>query len=107
MKLETITGRKEKKDFFDIAFLLQEFSLKQLINVFTIKYLFMDKMMIIESLTAAALADDSLDPLLLKKMEWDSAKNNISHSIENFYADQINQIKQGQQRRMDKAEELL
>lgn len=107
MKFETITGRKEKKDFFDIAFLLQEFSLKQLISVFKIKYPFMDKMMVIESLTAADLADNSFDPLLLKKMDWSGAKNKIFGAIENFYADQFNQIKQSQQKRIDKAEELL
>lgn len=107
MKLGTITGRKEKKDFFDIAFLLEEFSLKHLLNLFKIKYPFIDKMMVIESLTTAALADNSLDPFLLINLEWNTAKSNIVRSIENYYGDQINQIKQQQQQRIDKAEKLL
>jgi len=88
MKLETIAGRKEKKDFIDIAFLLKEFSLKELIVAFRERYPFLGHTMILESLMAVDLADESIDPDMIVDLDWADAKKLITESVENFFREQ-------------------
>jgi hypothetical protein len=38
MKIAAIIGRGTKKDFIDIAFLLQKFSLKEILDFYSLKY---------------------------------------------------------------------
>lgn len=89
MKFEAITSRKEKKDFYDIAFLFKEYTFRQLFDIFFKKYGFYDKLMIIEALTTVDYADNSLDPVLFKEMEWSLAKKIIINAIEVYYQEQI------------------
>jgi hypothetical protein len=38
MKLAAITGRARKRDFFDLYFILREISLKELLDLYVVKY---------------------------------------------------------------------
>ena len=107
MKFEAVTNRKEKKDFYDIAFLLNEYTFKYLLNSFCKKYPFLDKLMIIESLTAVHFADNSLDPILVKEMDWTLAKDIIISTIQVYYQEQISNRKRLQEERIKNAEQLL
>lgn len=107
MKFEAVTNRKDKKDFYDIAFLLKEYSFQYLLSICCEKYPFFDKVMIIESLTTAKYADDSLDPLLLIDLKWSSAKTIITDAIENYYKEQTAGRKKIQEDRINKAEQMI
>ncbi|MDQ6815218.1 MAG: nucleotidyl transferase AbiEii/AbiGii toxin family protein [Bacteroidota bacterium] len=107
MKFEAVTNRKEKKDFYDIAFLLQEYTLQHLLTLFSKKYPFLDRKMVIESLASVHFADSSLDPILFKEMEWATAKNIILNTVELYYEEQISNKKKLQEERLRNAEQLL
>ena len=107
MKLETITTRKDKKDFFDIAFLLQEFSIRELLTCFRSKYPFLNHKMVLESLMAVDFADETNEPVLIKKMTWEDAKKIIVDSVLNFFEAIKDESVRQQQERLRKAEYLL
>ncbi|MGI8634552.1 MAG: nucleotidyl transferase AbiEii/AbiGii toxin family protein, partial [Segetibacter sp.] len=107
MKLEAVTNRKEKKDYYDIAFLFQNYTFQHLFNLFSKKYPFLDKLMVIQALTSVHFADNSLNPVLLKEMNWPSAKKIIISTIERYYGEQTANRKRLQEERMKNAEQLL
>ncbi len=107
MKLEAVTNRKEKKDYYDIAFLFQNYTFQHLFNLFSKKYPFLDKLMVIQALTSVHFADNSLNPVLLKEMDWPSAKKIIISTIERYYGEQTANRKRLQEERMKNAEQLL
>ena len=107
MKLEAITSRKDKKDFFDIMFLLNELSLKELITVFRSKYPYINHKFALESLMAIDYADETADPILLKPLNWTEAKQQIVSNVEYYFTEQKNELTKKQEERLRKAEELL
>jgi hypothetical protein len=107
MKLETITTRKEKKDFIDIYFLLQQYPLKKLIDDFRIKYSFIDYKFAIESLMAVDYADKTEEPLMMQTFEWNKAKKYIVDCVKDYLSNLRKNIEEQQQERLRKAQELL
>lgn len=107
MKLETIGTRKEKKDFIDIYFLLQQYSLKELIDNFNLKYPFISYKFIIESLMAVDYADNTEAPEIFLPFEWNEAKNYIVNCTKDYVERLGKKAIDEQQERLRKAEELL
>jgi hypothetical protein len=107
MKLEAITTRKDKKDFIDIAVLLNDFSLVELLSAFRKRYPYINHKMALESLTAVDYADLSPEPELLMPITWSDVKNKIVSSVKNFLDEQKKLTEKQQQERLRKAEELL
>jgi hypothetical protein len=81
MKIDTISARGSKKDFVDIYFLMQKYSLTQLISFFEEKYknIKYNKMHILKSLVYFADADSDPDPLMLVDFDWGKIKLFIEH----------------------------
>ena len=107
MKLEAITGRKERKDFTDIAFLLQKYSLKELLVFFKSRYPFIAHTFVLESLMAVDKADESIIPEMIISLEWRVVKESITKTVEKYFLEQNQEVKIQQQERLRKAEELL
>lgn len=107
MKMEAITGRKEKKDFIDIAVLLREYKFKELLSAFRIRYPFISHKFAIESLVAIDYADESTNPEMLINYKWDDVKMDIQKSIERYFLDQLADAEKTKEIRLLKAEELL
>jgi predicted nucleotidyltransferase component of viral defense system len=85
MKFNAILGRGKKKDFWDIAELLKNFSLKEMLNYHKEKY--PEQMLLISmpsALTYFADADESEDPVSLKGQTWSSVKQLISKKVSDF-----------------------
>lgn len=85
MKMEAITGRKEKKDFIDVAFLLREYQFKELLSSFRTRYPFISRKFVIESLAAIDYADESTNPEMLIDYKWTDVKKDIQKSISNIF----------------------
>ena len=51
MKLSAVTGRGTRKDFIDISFLLQHFSLKRMLGFYMQKYYDGSEFLVLKSLT--------------------------------------------------------
>jgi hypothetical protein len=88
MKLAAITGRGTKKDFIDLAFLLQKFSLKQMIDFYSQKYPDGEEFLVIKSLGYFADADSEPSPVMLKNMSWDQVKRIIQDNLNNYLSSQ-------------------
>lgn len=71
MKINAILGRGKKKDFWDLAELLQHYSLKEMIGFYNIKF---PKQQLLISIPYALTwfddAEESEDPISLKGQTW-------------------------------------
>lgn len=77
MKLEAITGRGKRKDFVDLYFLLQKYSLEQLLNFYESKFPSGNPMLVLRSLVYFEDANEDMEGLELKKIKWEEIKQFI------------------------------
>jgi predicted nucleotidyltransferase component of viral defense system len=84
MKLAAITGRGSRKDFVDLYFLLQEFSLREMLSFYNQKYHDGSSFLVLKSLTY--FDDAELDPqlIMLKKADWNKVKQSMVNSVDTF-----------------------
>ena len=80
MKISAIAGRGRKKDFVDLFFLLQHFSLSQLIGYYKQKYDTNSIFHVIRSLTYFEDAEEDPQPEMYAPFEWDYAKQAIKQA---------------------------
>ena len=87
MKVQAILGRAKKKDFWDIAELLQHYPVQDFIDFHSQKY---PNQYLLISIPQAMIyfseADEDEDPISLKGQTWDSVKNVISKNVRKFLA---------------------
>ena len=85
MKVSAILGRGKKKDFWDLAELLQHYSLKNIIGFYTKKF---PKQQLLISIPYALTwfddAEESEDPISLKGQTWEGVKKIIQKSVSDF-----------------------
>ena len=84
MKLQAISNRFSKKDFWDIDFLLSEFSLKEMIKIFKQKFPPVDTGYIIHSLTNFENAEKEPDPVCLIPNTWAEVKSNLTNKVRDY-----------------------
>lgn len=85
MKLNAIAGRGSKKDFIDLFFLLQEFTLKELFDCFRSKYSDGSDFLVLKSLTFFDDAESDDMPFMVKELEWEKVKSFIIKQVKNLY----------------------
>lgn len=78
MKLSAISQRGEKKDFYDLYYLLNDYSFNEMLLFFSMKYKQTELIHIIKSITYFDDADTSFEVQSLKSLNWDKVKNKIS-----------------------------
>ena len=89
MKLQALSNRFSKKDFWDIAFLLKMFSLSEMLEIFKSKFPQIDTGYIIHSLTNFENAEREQDPIILLAKTWDEIKNELQKVVIDFTASSI------------------
>ena len=78
MKLDAVTKRGSKKDFYDIYFLLQQMALPEMLDLYNNKYKLSTMFHIIKSLTYFDDAEEDLQPVVFdKKITWLKVKRFI------------------------------
>lgn len=85
MKIQAVLGRGVKKDFWDLAELLQYYGLNEMIDFHIKKY--PSQMLGISipmALTYFAEADESENPIPIKPTTWDDVKFKIKESVRNY-----------------------
>jgi len=85
LKLNAIKGRGVKKDFWDIAKLLEIYSLKQLVDCYQDRYQQDDLMMLLRSIAYFEDAEDNIDPECLTGMTWSKVKDVIRLALNEYY----------------------
>jgi predicted nucleotidyltransferase component of viral defense system len=82
MKLDAISGRGRKKDFYDLYFLMQHFSFEKLFSLFLEKYPHQTTFHVVKSITYFADAEKDPDPLVFdKSITWTKVKNAIKKEV--------------------------
>jgi predicted nucleotidyltransferase component of viral defense system len=85
MKLDAITGRGSKKDFFDLYFLLQRYSLLNLLELYQEKYPHQTLFHVVKSLTYFEDAEQMPDPITLdRKVSWGKVKKGIVQAVKSL-----------------------
>jgi predicted nucleotidyltransferase component of viral defense system len=78
MKLLAISNRGAKKDFYDLYFMFQQFSLDEMYEFYEKKFGQVDPFQLHKSLCYFEDAEERLDKLEpLNKVTWEEAKNEI------------------------------
>jgi hypothetical protein len=81
MKLNAIAGRGSKKDFIDLYFLLNEFSLTDILSFYNEKFIDGSVFMVQKSLTYFEDADYQLEPKMFKDFDWENCKQKIIEDV--------------------------
>lgn len=81
MKLNAISNRGSKKDFYDVAALLDHFPLATMIGYYQAKYRPASLMMVIRSLVWFEDADSEPDPISLCGDAWPTVMEKVSAAI--------------------------
>lgn len=86
MKLNAIAGRGRKRDFYDLYFLLKNYSLRELIGFYLKKYNDGSEFMVVRSLSYFEDADEDEDIVQLgEKLRWNHIKQNILKEVKKHY----------------------
>jgi hypothetical protein len=83
-KMDAITTRKTKKDYYDLYFLLGKFSLEEMINAYKKKYPYNSSKNVIVALSSSAAADNDEQPELLKPVSWIEVKTRLINEVGQF-----------------------
>jgi predicted nucleotidyltransferase component of viral defense system len=87
MKLGAVSSRGAKKDFWDIAQLLNQFTLPQMLRFFSDKYPNSDPGFVVRSLTYFDDANQEPDPISLQQQTWDQVKNTVQQAVRSLMTD--------------------
>ena len=88
MKLQAAMTRGAKKDFFDIAMLIEKYTLKQGIEWYHNKYPYNDEMIPLKSLTDFERANGETGPILLNSRSWEDCKQIIITAVKEIIESQ-------------------
>ena len=81
MKVAAIIGRGTKKDFIDLYFLLKQYSLKEILNLYLQKYPDGSLFIAMKSLSYFEDAEADPMPVMFEELSWPDVKALIGESI--------------------------
>ena len=85
MKVQAILGRGKKKDFWDVAELLSHYSILDFIKFHKEKYATQNLFITVpQAITYFVDAEESEDPISLKKQTWDSVQEFIKSKVREY-----------------------
>ena len=84
MKLGALSQRGAKKDFWDIAELLNHYTIAEMLSFFAKKYKNHDYGYVVHSLYYFDDAENDTDPVDLKEITWQDVKTKIKQSADEF-----------------------
>ncbi|MEO8854699.1 MAG: nucleotidyl transferase AbiEii/AbiGii toxin family protein [Ginsengibacter sp.] len=85
MKVQAILGRGKKKDFWDIAELLNHYTIDDFIRFHKEKYASQNLLITVpQAITYFADAEESEDPVSLKKQTWKGVKQFINGKVNEY-----------------------
>jgi predicted nucleotidyltransferase component of viral defense system len=84
MKLLAASRRGVKKDFYDLYFILEQYSIAHLVALFEQKLPDIDMFHILKSLTYFGDADPEPDPKMLLKVSWATVKKVVTQKTQTY-----------------------
>lgn len=87
MKIDAIVSRGKKKDFYDLYFILEKFSINELLNIYKNKYHHQSIHHVIISLSYFDDAENNPEPTIFNQsLTWDEVKSVISNKLKTYTA---------------------
>ncbi|HUM64318.1 MAG TPA: nucleotidyl transferase AbiEii/AbiGii toxin family protein [Chitinophagaceae bacterium] len=85
MKLQAVSNRFAKKDFYDLEALLADYTLAEMLGIFERKFPDIDTGFLIHSLTHFDVADTEESPVLLPSSKsWQQVKENLQNAVKTY-----------------------
>ena len=84
MKINAIEGRGSRKDFIDIYFLLQHYSLNEILGFYQQKYPNYSIFRALKSLSFFADAEAQLMPIMYSSISWEEMKQQVLLAVRGF-----------------------
>lgn len=84
MKLGAVAGRGAKKDFWDIAELLDRYTVREMIHFYKQKYTSDDIGFVVRSLIYFDDAELQMDPISLNNTKWIDVKKKIETAVKKY-----------------------
>lgn len=81
MKINAVEGRGTKKDFIDMYFLLQHYTLEEILTFYATKYPENSQFRALMSLSYFEDAENELMPTMFANIEWDDMKQFILNKV--------------------------
>jgi predicted nucleotidyltransferase component of viral defense system len=82
MKIAAITGRGSKKDFVDLYYLLNHYSIEEMMSFYMEKYPDATKILALKSLLYFTDADEQPMPKMMNQISWEEVKRSIKEVAE-------------------------
>lgn len=86
MKLSAITGRGSRKDFVDLYFILQQYSLPQIFDFYRSKFPNGNDFLVTKSLTYFDDAEIEPMPNMIMRVNWEEVKSKITQEVKNHFS---------------------
>ncbi len=83
-KLDAVVSRKEQKDFYDLYFLLAQYSFETLIQSYRQKYPYNNTKDIFTAIAGISEADVSASPILASPLQWDVVKESLKNQSQTY-----------------------
>lgn len=84
MKIAAVVGRGTKKDFIDLAFLLDHFPFKDIMSMYMEKYPEASMFVAMKSLTYFQDAEKDAMPNMLVPVSWQACKDKLYSAVRNY-----------------------
>jgi hypothetical protein len=85
MKLNALARRGSKKDFWDLAEILDHYTIDEIIGFFKQKYASKDVLYILRSMVYFEDAERQIDPDPLKKVSWKQVKDKVQIAVKEYF----------------------
>ena len=84
LALPELANRGSRKDFVDLFFLLNHYSLDEMLAFYKKKYPAGSKYLVLRSLAYFDDAEDDPDPVMLQPFAWSEAKGRIMEAVKEY-----------------------
>lgn len=84
MKINAIEGRGSKKDFIDLYFLLEHYTLQEMLDFYCCKYPEHSLFRALLSLSYFEDADTQMMPVMFSDIDWSIVKKRLSDAVKRF-----------------------
>lgn len=106
-KLDAVCHRKEKKDYIDIALLLEKFSFAQMMDFYKEKFPMNDKRIVLTQILDIEGLENSVEPVMLVKHTVEWALEEIEQKVTMYSAEQIKSKDLLEKERLKRIDDLI
>lgn len=106
-KLDAICSRKEKKDYVDIAELLEKFSFEQMLSCYREKFPYADPRVVLSEIANTEDIRKSINPFMLNQTTTEKAVLAINTSVKEYAEQLVKRKQESEKLRLENIQKLM